>query len=133
MMSFFALTGLAAFSFGGGMPESLSEETNSDDIHGELDLHGDEPLVLGPDLLADFANPAVPDIYDFARGDMIAGFNPKYDVLELEYSRALGIPEITVTDFPDGSGASIALNGVVVADVEGAQGLNPATIMLRPV
>lgn len=67
---------------------------------------------------------------DYQRGDRITGFDPATDTLELEYTRALGRPEITVTDFADGTGASIALNGVVVADVAGAQGLNPASIVL---
>lgn len=67
---------------------------------------------------------------NYQRGDRISGFNPKTDTLELEYTRALGQPEISVTDFADGTGASIALNGVVVADVAGAQGLNPASIVL---
>lgn len=67
---------------------------------------------------------------DYQRGDRIAGFDPRTDTLELEYTRALGRPEVTVSDFADGTGASIALNGVVVADVAGAQGLSPESIVL---
>ena len=78
----------------------------------------------------DDADATADESQDYQRGDRIAGFNPRTDTLELEYTRALGRPDITVTDFADGTGASIALNGVVVAEVAGAQGLNPASIVL---
>lgn len=67
---------------------------------------------------------------DLARGDAISSFNPRVDLLELEYTAAMGMPEVTIMDFADGSGASIALNGVVVADVAGAQGLDPGVVSL---
>lgn len=133
MMSLFALTGLATYGFGGVVPDPIPADAADGDVHGELDVHGGDAGGAAPDLLADYAPNAAPDIYDFARGDMIAGFDPRYDVLELEYSRAMGTPEVTVINFADGTGASVALNGVVVADIEGAQGLDPALIMLRPV
>ncbi len=126
MMSFLALTGLVAYELGGLMgpgtydesethPDHFAPETSEDDL---LDLAGDD---------------LQPDAFDLARGGTIEGFTPGTDIIELEYVRALGAPAVSVTDLPDGSGASIALNGVVVADVPGAAGLDPSSIVLVPV
>jgi hypothetical protein len=84
------------------------------------------PASVSPAISSDPA----PDIFDYNRGDMIAGFDPSSDLIELEYTASLGVPDVTITDFADGSGASIALNGVVVADVTGAQGLDPNSVNL---
>jgi hypothetical protein len=70
---------------------------------------------------------------DLARGETIIGFDPETDLIELEYASALGTPEVTIADFPDGTGASVALNGVVVADVAGASGLDMSSVVLLAV
>ena len=60
-------------------------------------------------------------ITDFVAGD---------DTLNIAYKAsdyALP-PTVSVTDFGDGTGADILLNGVVVAKVTGAQGLPPASV-----
>ncbi len=66
-------------------------------------------------------------------GDITAevfGFDPENDVVELEHPLAHDNPTVTVTDFSDGGGAFIALDGIVVAEVNGAQGLKPANVLL---
>ncbi|NOX39050.1 MAG: hypothetical protein GXP05_00595 [Alphaproteobacteria bacterium] len=73
------------------------------------------------------------ETHDLVRGETIIGFDPDTDLIELEYSAALGTPDVTIADFPDGTGASVALNGVVVADVAGASGLDISSVVLRPV
>ncbi len=64
---------------------------------------------------------------------MIAGFDPATDILELEYTAAMGEPEVSLIEFEDGSGMSVALNGVVVADVENAPDLDASNVVLMPV
>lgn len=128
-MSILALTGQAPGSFGGGHGRNRSpaptdpQSTPRDRL--TLDLNGKSiPRAELPETL---------ETLDFERGALVSGFDPARDVLELEYSAALGAPEVTITDFPDGTGASVALNGVVVADVRGAQGLPPQAVILKPV
>jgi hypothetical protein len=132
MMSVLALTGFAFGGFGGaGVSDAddLADDEPYAQAYDETDT-----LNLSLDLLvSDDPADADPETLDFDRGDLVTGFNPQTDVLELEYSAALGAPEITVTDFTDGTGASVALNGVVVADVEGAQGLTPENVALKAV
>jgi hypothetical protein len=123
-----SLMALAGFAFGG--TEAVDTDADfSDDYLYEQDLQeqGDliDPLVLG------FSDGI--ETLDFERGDTILSFNAQSDVLELEYTASLGVPDVSVTDFLDGTGASIALNGVVVADVAGAQGLEPANILLAAI
>lgn len=137
MMSLLALTGMAAFDFGGlasGGTDGSSDQ-HYDELHssGSDGYSGDDLLDLGLGTGAQSFTETPPDILDYERGDAVTGFNPATDSLELEYSAALGKPDVTIEDFADGSGASIALNGVVVADVDGAQGLDPASIILTAV
>lgn len=99
-------------------PETLAHEPRLNDV-GALQPKSTTPMGDRPD-----------ERFDFDRGDRIDGFDLRSDILELEYTAALGTPEITINDFPDGSGASIALNGVVVADISGAKGLNTNSIRL---
>jgi len=138
MLSLLTLTGFAFGGFGGiGDDTSVEEDEYLYEQEGwaQTAAHPNlvEPLILNDALepgpaVANNATP--PAIFDIDRGETIAGFDPAQDQLELEYTASLGLPEITVTDFPDGTGASIALNGVAVADVPGAQGLNPNSINL---
>ncbi len=125
MMSLLALTGLAGFEFGGlGDGDDDDAAIHADDV-GEFSSE--------TDLLDMDATGTDAEVLDFVRGDLVEGFDPATDTLELEYSAALGPPEVTVTDFSDGTGAAVALNGVVVAAVQGAQGLDPAEVALTPV
>jgi len=58
------------------------------------------------------------------------GFDPATDTVELDFIAAEGRPNISVCDFPDGSGAEIRLNGTLVANIEGAAGLKPENVIL---
>jgi len=69
---------------------------------------------------------------DCNRGEVITGFVPGTDILELEYSPALGEPEITIADWEGGNGSMVAINGVVVAEIEGVQGLGAEDVRLVP-
>ena len=130
MMSILALTGyaLGGIGLGGG-------GDGHDPAAAPVDAPSAPPDTLSLDLLQEPAaeTPQPPETLDFERGARITGFDPARDVLELEYSAALDAPEVTITDFPDGTGASVALNGVVVADIEGAQGLSPESVILKAV
>lgn len=123
MMSVLALTGYAL----GGLIGSHEGDASDDD---ETYLFGVSEMDQ-PDGFHDILND-VPEtnVLEFARGDTVSGFDGATDILELEYTSSLGSPDVTVTDFPDGTGASVALNGVVVADVAGAQGLDPESVVL---
>ncbi|MCO4823690.1 MAG: hypothetical protein KC451_02425, partial [Amylibacter sp.] len=70
----------------------------------------------------------------------ITDFTPAEDMLQLEYTPTTDPvtgdeipPNITVTNFADGTGASISINGVEMAQVTGAQDLDPADVSLVPV
>lgn len=66
----------------------------------------------------------------FGRGEMIMGFDPATDTVELDFIAAEGRPDISVCDFADGSGVEIRLNGALVANIEGAAGLKPENVVL---
>jgi hypothetical protein len=127
MMSFLTVSGFVAYGLGGLFGAGAAHDDDDDDWFdsAETETGPDDLLTLGP---ADL----VQDATDFARGDTIPGVSPD-DLVEIEYSRSLGAPEVTVTDLPDGSGAQVALNGVVVADLPGAAGFDPSNIILVPV
>jgi len=124
---------LSLFSFG-GHADTMSANDYDDPEYlfdPEVPLH---PMSDMLDILRLSESDMVPpDKVDLARGDVIDGFDPARDVIELEYSGALETPDVSVRDFDDGSGASVSLNGVVVAEVEGAAGLDASSILLRPV
>ena len=127
-MSFLTVSGFVAYGLGGLFGSHAGQDIDDDDDwfdSAETDAGHSDLLTLSP---ADL----VPDTTDFARGDTIPGVSPD-DVVEIEYARSLGAPEVTVTDLPDGSGAQVALNGVVVADLPGAAGFDPSNIILVPV
>jgi hypothetical protein len=64
----------------------------------------------------------------------VTDFDPTQDVIEVMFDPdATPDPVITVTNFADGSGANILFNGEVILTVAGAQGLDPAAIIRRPV
>ncbi|NOX72450.1 MAG: hypothetical protein GXP03_02085 [Alphaproteobacteria bacterium] len=119
---------LAGFAFGGADAVDTDADL-SDDYLYEQDLQEQGDLIdpLQAETASNF------ETLDFERGDTILSFNASTDILELEYTATLGVPAVSVTDFADGTGASIALNGVVVADVAGAQGLDPQSVNLLPV
>lgn len=128
MMSFLALTGFVAYELGGLFGPSTDEEPDADRHWTEAD-----PDVGDSDFLASDHDDHLSDAFDISRGGMIEGFNPETDIIELEYVKALGAPDVSVSDLADGSGATISLNGVVVADIPGAHGLDPSSIVLVPV
>ena len=61
---------------------------------------------------------------------MIMGFDPTTYTVELDCYAAEGLPKVSVTDFPDGAGAEIRLNGSLVANIEGAAVLRPENVIL---
>jgi hypothetical protein len=132
MMSLLALSGFVAYGLG-GLTDDFSDADDAPEDFADETFLGDAGLVhASGDLVHPDPEGEPSEIFEFARGDLITGFDPDHDVLELEYTASLGQPDITVTDFQDGTGASVALNGVVVADIVGAQGLDPADIVLTP-
>jgi len=88
-----------------------------------------------PESIAAKAKTAMSDeeIFDFQRGDMIFGFDPECDILEIEYSAAKGVPHVTVSTSPDDSGVLISMNGAVMAEIIGIDALDRANIVLLPV
>lgn len=143
MMSILALTGLA---FGAGA------EAGSDTHHDVSDAFGDPEhwaaeaelrAATSGDLLDDFSEgngdiaeiAPVSDVetVDLYRGGAIDGFNPASDRIELEYLGALGIPEITLHSADNGASTSIAMDGVIVAKVAGADTLRTEDILLTAV
>jgi len=143
MMSLLALTGLVAYEVGSAFSESEDntadapddfalDTTNFDDgsyADGLMAAAGAQGLAAAhPQETA-----AGADEINLDRGALIDGFDPASDVLEFEYTAALGLPEVSVIDFADGTGASVALDGVVLADVTGAQGLDPGSVILTAV
>jgi hypothetical protein len=126
MMSFLTVSGFVAYGMGSLFgTQGAAPEDDGDDDWFDTAAVADDVLALSPDDM-------VFDPLDFARGDTIPGVAPD-DVIEIEFSRSLGAPEVTVADLPDGSGAQVALNGVVVADLPGAAGFDPSHIILVPV
>lgn len=137
MMSLLTLSG---FAFGGLLGDADADaESHAEDQdylfeHERWSAGADLPDLAQDDFAAEHAG-APADGYEtleFSRGEELTGFDTDSDVLELEYAKALGPPDVTVTDFADGTGASVALNGVVVADVVGAQGLCAEDVVLVP-
>lgn len=69
---------------------------------------------------------------DGERPRVVTDFDPERDAIEVLYdAAALPDPEIGVTDFDDGRGASITVNGEPVLHVVGAQGVQPSEVVLR--
>lgn len=147
MMSLLALTGLVAYEVGGLAIDATAAEANSESEDYTEDYVPRDDGTFEDGLMAyiqglddtgtahdahEYQPPVQtePDQITLDRGDSIEAFDPSRDVLDLEYACALGLPDVTVIDFADGTGASIALNGVVVADVTGAQGLDPLMVLL---
>jgi len=147
MMSLLALSGLTALGMG-DLPngdEGSEDDQLPDDLAYEDFDRGDQDFEDGlmsyvwqsdgdtsefeEHVQSDQNSIAINQV-DLDRGSEIDVFDPDNDVLEVEYTAALGLPEVTVIDFEDGTGASIALNGVAVVDVAGAQGLNPEIVAL---
>lgn len=63
----------------------------------------------------------------------IADFDRSEDRIEVFFDPgASPDPQVTVVDFDDGDGAHILLDGQIVLNVVGAQGLNPDEIGLKP-
>jgi hypothetical protein len=63
----------------------------------------------------------------------ITDFDRDADLIELVYDpEQVEDPTVDVVGFPDGTGATILLNGAPILDVVGAQGLDPAEVVLTP-
>jgi len=133
MISLLALAGLAAPQSGNLYPTKQRDVANTSTYSAQGLAAGRAVSYRRSGHAKPVQRRIIPEIHQFARGDLIHGFDPDIDRLELDYPAASGVPVVTVTDFPDGTGASVALNGVVVADVIGAQGLAVTRIVLCPV
>ncbi len=154
MMSLLTLTGIAFGGLFSPGDADVQGQSDDQDFLFEHDPWASGPWASGadvPDLAVDILDQPDPDqsdiataasdsagyapefeTYEFTRGDEVSGFDPKTDLIELEYASALGMPDVSVSDFADGTGASVALNGVVVADIAGAQGLSASDVVLIP-
>ena len=123
---------------------SLDLDGNIDGADSLFGGVGDDSFLLGVGDVAEGGEGL--DIFtidDAVEGEgftTITDFTPADDTLQLEYTPttdpATGDeipPNITVTNFADGTGASILINGVEVAQVTGAQDLDPADVALMPV
>ena len=130
MMSFLALTSVMTLGFGAPDAQDDADLTDAPD-DGVLLL--DDGYAVQGDLLDDMNGGDTSDTFDFARGDSISGFDPENDVLELEYSASLGPPDVTFAHMPGGSGVSVAMNGVVVTEVQGVESLDPDRVVLAAV
>jgi Ca2+-binding RTX toxin-like protein len=63
----------------------------------------------------------------------ITDYDPEADQIEILYDPSvLSDPSVDVVDFTDGTGASILLDGAAILHVVGAQGLDPAQVVVRP-
>ena len=60
----------------------------------------------------------------------ITDFDPGADAIQIEIEGGGDPGLVSVEDFEDGSGATIFYDGAAVADVTGAQGIDPADIAL---
>lgn len=133
MMSLLALSG-----FGSSEIEGLEfdeDQQGFDDLPSNLqnDLVAVPDLESDADLLTSMGQAEPLETLDFSRGELIEGFDPSRDILELEYTVSLGTPDIIVSELPDGDGVSVAMNGFVVAQLDGAFGLNAQNVVLVPV
>lgn len=70
----------------------------------------------------------------------ISAFNAAEDTLQIESNQTIDpdtgdpvTPEGKITNFGDGTGAMILIDGVAVAQVRGAQDLDPTTLNLIPI
>jgi Ca2+-binding RTX toxin-like protein len=80
---------------------------------------GEDTFIAGTDIPSSDVAPTIDD------------FNPSEDKLRLTFDpENTPNPVVTVTDFTDGTGADISINGQVVARVVGAQGLDVSVIDL---
>ncbi|MEM7439218.1 MAG: calcium-binding protein [Pseudomonadota bacterium] len=125
----------------GASDESSTNEDGSVDGTDTLDGgDGDDRLILGAsDQGTGGAGADTFSIDEAVAGSglaTVADFDPAEDVLSLEYTATNDadgnpvVPTVTVVDFADGSGAFIELDGVQVASVTGAQGLDPSAVVL---
>lgn len=76
-----------------------------------------------------------PDEYSPVAPSVITGFDPVEEVLEIvDVSTQSGLVapyNVEIVDWADANGADILLNGLVMAHVTGAQGLDPAQVVVR--
>lgn len=138
MMSLLALTGLVVCDLEGIADDQAHAGLGDDAYASEEDLdiwqHSEGETDL-PDLLNSELDTAPDSVggsetLSFERGDLVQGFDPRTDTLELEYTKALGVPEISLSEMPDGMGTLVAMNGVVVAELVGVKGLSAKKIVL---
>lgn len=143
MMSILALTGL---TFGFGSDAAVDVHQDNSDAFGDPEhwsanaemqsaFAGDmlDEASQGNGHIAEIAPVSDVETVDLERGGAINGYNPASDRIELEYSKALGIPEITLHSADNGSSTSIAIDGVIVAKVAGAETLRTEDILLTAV
>jgi hypothetical protein len=65
---------------------------------------------------------------------VVTDFNPEEDQIQVSVDlEASPDPDVSVIDFDDGTGASIMVDGTIVLQVTGAQGLDPSAILIRDI
>ncbi|MCP5089259.1 MAG: hypothetical protein GY952_20975 [Rhodobacteraceae bacterium] len=99
------------------------------------------PLVLRETEMLEMGEFIDPAFFEKAIADhatvKIARFNAAEELLQIEYLAEFDphtgqpkVPVVSVENFQDGTGAFIALDGCVAAEVVGAQNLDPAEVVL---
>ena len=64
----------------------------------------------------------------------ISSFNAAEDTLQIDPDTGNPVtPEVKITNFGNGTGAMILIDGVAVAQAKGAQDLDPTTLNLIPI
>lgn len=123
--------------------ESFSTNVNKPDLVDTLDGgDGDDRLILGSSDIGFGGSGS--DVFHLDKdiapdsAAIVSDFDATQDTLEIEYSPAFDAggaeipPLVEVTNFDDETGASVSLNGTVVAQIIGAQNLDPNSVVLVP-
>lgn len=120
--------GSLAGNLGGDTP---GEGGETDMLHAEADRPGAGDMADGGDGPDEFVYADTgPDGQSVGT---VEDFDREADQIEILYDPAvIDDPALDVVDFEDGTGASIVLNGSPILHVKGAQGLDPAQIVVRP-
>ena len=71
-------------------------------------------------------------IAEDADAPVVTDFDPAEDRVQISVDlEATPDPEIAVVDFADGTGADVVVDGTTVLRINGAQGLDPDSILVR--
>lgn len=105
---------------------------------------GDDTILMGASDIAEGGEGAdtftIDETVSGAGISQINDFDPSEDLLELQYLQTTDEttgdpvePTLVITNFDDGTGAFFEIDGEIVAEVVGAQDLDPSLVSLIPV